>query len=346
MLTFTTTRSWLGGEPSSQSTTQRHTVLSRFIHHKHWFLINSITFFVSLATLMGLLGHRGWLFDLLGQFRVQYLFVLGGLVLISRMGRQRLPMMMALFFALVNLGMLLPYWTHSAAAAPADAPTYQTLMINVGWWNEEFDAVAALIAETDADFVLLEELSPEWIEALDYVLVEYPYSNQAQREIFHNSVLYSRFPVDSFDLMKVEGVKRPFLSAQTHLDGQTVTLLGVHSISPKNSDRWAQRDLHLAGVANYAAALDGPVLLFGDLNVASWSPSFESFREVAGLENGRFGFGIQPTWPAQFPLVGIPIDHVLTSPEIAIHDLTTALSVGSDHLPVLFSFSVLTSSTK
>ncbi len=346
MLTYTTTRSWLGGEPSSQHTTQRHTVLSSFLQHRHWFLINSSIIFLSLTTLMGFLGQRGWLFDLFGQFRVQYLFVLGGLAIVSRIGRQRLQMMMALFFALVNLGMLLPYWTISVSAGPTDAMTYQALMMNVGWWNDEYEAAASLIASTDADFVLLEELSPEWIDALKQVTIRYPYTNQAQSRVFHNSVMFSRFPIDSFELMKVEGVNRPFLSAQTHLDGQPVTLLGVHSISPKNADRWAQRDLHLQGVADYAAALDGPVLLLGDLNVTSWSPVFRSFTEVSGLENGRFGFGIQPTWPTQFPLMGIPIDHVLTSPEIKIHDLTTGQSVGSDHLPVLFSFSVQTPITK
>ncbi len=296
--------------------------------------------------MLGFLGHQTWLFDLMGQFRVQYLMILSGLAIICRMGRRRLSMFIALFFALVNLSMLLPYWTGSVLAAPVDATTYQVLMINVGRWDDEYDAVSLLIASTDADFVFLEELSPEWIEALQPDLADYLYTNQANSQSSSNAVLYSRYQIDSFEAIKVNGIKRPFLVAKTHLDKQPVTLLGVHSISPKNADRWAMRDLHLAGVADYVAALDGPVLLFGDLNAASWSPVFQSFTEVSGLENGRFGFGIQPTWPTQFPLMSIPIDHVLTSPEIEIHDLTTGQSVGSDHLPVLFSFSVQTPITK
>ena len=340
MLNHTTTRSWLGGEPSSQLTTHRNTIYSRFIRQKPWFLISGLTILVSLATLLGFLGHDEWLFDLLGQFRLQYLIVLGGLALVSRFGRQRLSMLLALFFALVNFSMLLPYWTGSILAAPADATTYQVLMINVGWWNGDYDEVSSLISSTDADFVFLEEMSPEWIEALQPALAGYSYSNQATSHTSSHSILYGRYQIDSFEAVKVYGINRPFLVAKTMLSNQLVTLLGVHSISPKNADRWEMRDLHLKGVAEYAAALDGPVLLFGDLNVTSWSPVFESFTAVSGLENGRFGYGIQPTWPAQFPLLSIPIDHVLTSPEIEIHDLTTAQSVGSDHLPVLFSFSV------
>jgi len=62
--------------------------------------------------------------------------------------------------------------------------------------------------------------------------------------------------------------------------------------------------------------------------------------QVSGLKDGRSGFGIHPTWPAQFSLMGIPIDHLLISPELSVHHFTTGPHVGSDHLPVLFSFSL------
>ena len=52
------------------------------------------------------------------------------------------------------------------------------------------------------------------------------------------------------------------------------------------------------------------------------------------------GYGFQPSWPANNRLLRIPIDHVLHSPEIVIHDRVIGSTVGSDHFPVLVDFTI------
>ena len=63
----------------------------------------------------------------------------------------------------------------------------------------------------------------------------------------------------------------------------------------------------------------GTVVMAGDLNVTPWSPHFQSALERGGLVDSRLGFGLQPTWPSFLPGMRIPIDHVLSTPDVTIH---------------------------
>ena len=73
----------------------------------------------------------------------------------------------------------------------------------------------------------------------------------------------------------------------------------------------------------------------GDLNITMWSPNYQEFVDRAELKNTRQGHGILPSWPTQFPVLSIPIDHVLVSSEIQVRDTRIGRNVGSDHLPII-----------
>jgi endonuclease/exonuclease/phosphatase (EEP) superfamily protein YafD len=80
-------------------------------------------------------------------------------------------------------------------------------------------------------------------------------------------------------------------------------------------------------------------VLAGDLNLTMWNRGYRPLVDVAGLHNARKGHGIGPTWPALWP-VGVPIDHVLASPDVGFRTFRVLPSIGSDHLPVAAEFSV------
>lgn len=77
----------------------------------------------------------------------------------------------------------------------------------------------------------------------------------------------------------------------------------------------------------------GPtVILAGDFNTVSWSPRLGRLAEHAGLSIAR---GLEGTWPAPLPMpFRLPIDHVLTSSDLHVHDRAVGPAVGSDHRPV------------
>ena len=73
----------------------------------------------------------------------------------------------------------------------------------------------------------------------------------------------------------------------------------------------------------------------GDFNASTWSRGFALVGDPADLINSQRGFGVQPSWPAGNPLVGIPIDHLIHSRELTTIDRHLGESLGSDHFPLI-----------
>jgi endonuclease/exonuclease/phosphatase (EEP) superfamily protein YafD len=77
----------------------------------------------------------------------------------------------------------------------------------------------------------------------------------------------------------------------------------------------------------------GPRLLVGDFNAATWGAVVTHARTFAALDvlTGPSG-----SWPTFLPRdLGIPIDHMLASQEIAFVSRTLITIPGSDHRAVL-----------
>jgi endonuclease/exonuclease/phosphatase (EEP) superfamily protein YafD len=83
----------------------------------------------------------------------------------------------------------------------------------------------------------------------------------------------------------------------------------------------------------------------GDLNVTPWNHRFRRLMQRSGLMDSSRGRGFQPTWPQDHPLLRIPIDHVLHSPDILVVNRRIGREVNSDHSPVIVDFMVITGET-
>ena len=76
-------------------------------------------------------------------------------------------------------------------------------------------------------------------------------------------------------------------------------------------------------------------MVLGDFNCAPWSPHFRRLCGGAKLRDAARGSGFAPTWyPSRVP-IGIPIDHVLVGPAVAVEEHRVGPALGSDHRPVL-----------
>jgi endonuclease/exonuclease/phosphatase (EEP) superfamily protein YafD len=121
----------------------------------------------------------------------------------------------------------------------------------------------------------------------------------------------------------------------TEMDGHEIKVLGTHPLSPVNPTRAAARDEQLRIIGEWAALQDDPVVVTGDFNASTWSRGFALVAGGADLVNSQRGFGIQASWPAGYPLFGIPIDHLIHSPELTTVDRQLGESLGSDHFPLI-----------
>ena len=102
--------------------------------------------------------------------------------------------------------------------------------------------------------------------------------------------------------------------------GQTITLLGVHLISPYDSGRSEVRNAELLAIGEWAATQDGPAAIVGDFNSTPFTWAFRRMLELGGLENSQSGFGVQATWPTGNFVLRVPIDHLVHSGGLEVID--------------------------
>ncbi|HYQ92789.1 MAG TPA: endonuclease/exonuclease/phosphatase family protein [Candidatus Competibacteraceae bacterium] len=293
------------------------------------------------ASSAGFLARTGWLPELAAHFRVQYCLALTLLAILLR--QHRFATALFAFFALVNLIItLLPLYqgSYPGNVAAAAVPQLRALTLNLHYTNQDYERVRQLINTYHPDVIVLQEITPRWLEELQRLRASYPYSLASPRSDPFGMALFSRLPWEQAEILHPGGSELPTLTAVIDADGSPFTLLGVHPLPP-SSPEWARlRNQQLAEIAQFVRANPRPTLLLGDFNITPWSPYFTDLLQTAGLRDSARGYGLQPTWPSFFPLLWLPIDHCLFSAGITIADRRIGPFVGSDHYPLLVDFAV------
>lgn len=282
------------------------------------------------------IGHR--LPDLLTQFTAPALMAvvaLCGLFLLSRLWD-----MAALGAGVAGLLLLAvwPQWTPERGRA-AGEQSLSLYSANLWARNSDVDAIARSIAEADADVVMLIELGDAPAAQLDVILADYPYRVSTPRKDRPSgaarSVIASRQPLKKVRGADGQGLAALIAEAETPLG--PVSLIAVHMTRPwpfqhpygqiSQAERLAR--LH----ADVLAGRDGPVVIAGDFNSVSSGRIGRQIKAETGLIPAPAWPG---TWPAALPApLGITIDHVWRSPDLALVERRLGAKTGSDHRPVV-----------
>jgi len=298
---------------------------------------------LAAASLAGRAGTLWWVLELASHWRVQYL--LAFLVVAAGCLALRSWRWAALFglLAVLELASILPLYLPPEGPAGAGR-TWRLVSINTRAGGDNGPRVAAAIRDLDPDLVLLMEINPDLLEEVERLRADYPHRLQrperlprGYRDAF-GLVLLSKAPLGEGEFLDPGRTGVPAVSAVVDLDGRGLRLVGAHLYPPESGPWAALRNVQLENLAERFGRLEGPGLLCGDLNVSPWSPWFGRALRRGRLRDSSLGFGVQPTWPARFPPLWIPIDHCLVTSGVRVVDRFTGPDVGSDHLPLVVDF--------
>ncbi|MFQ5801556.1 MAG: endonuclease/exonuclease/phosphatase family protein [Candidatus Methylomirabilales bacterium] len=304
-----------------------------------WGLLAAATVVASSTTVVGFLGRLWWPFELGSHFRAQYFLFLMGTAFLFLLGRKRRAAILASVFALVNLSLIVPFYMGSASTH-AEGRTVRAVLVNVNTANQAYGRLQKFIRSVEPDFMVLLEVNRIWLNELQKLQAEYPFSRARPRDDNFGIALFSRIPFGSAGIRRIGRAGVPSVVAQFDIDGQSVTVIGTHPLPPVGRAYAAHRNQQLAELAHLVGSQKGAVMVLGDLNTTSWSPFFGDLIRKTGLRDSRNGFGVQPTWPAGLPHFWVPIDHCLVSSGVVVHNRRTGPDIGSDHYPVVVDFSV------
>ncbi len=300
----------------------------------------SIVGLASLGTIMGWFAHRGWLFDLASHFRWQYAWLLGASTVVL-LAQQWPGAIAAGGMMCLNLRAILPTRAAVSSTAQSRQRTTRALLLNVLWTNRSHERVKRFIRETKPDFGVLVEISTEWIAALRELETAYAFTKVVMHTEHFGLFFFSRVPVERLKVIRLGATSLPSIWASVRIDETPLTVIATHPHSPKSPLRTRWRNQQLGALAEFVREHPPtPLMVLGDLNTTPWNPAFQQLIRKTRLRDSRNGFGNQPTWPVLVPLLGIPIDHCLVSPEIIVTKRSVGPSVGSDHYPVIIDFSI------
>lgn len=297
------------------------------------FSIGAVIAGLIVLALLILSGMRNQYADLLAQFAAPAFFATLGLGVVLALVRGRRWAAAALVPAGLLLIAVWPQWSPAASSPKTGATAIRVYSANLWVRNTDLDAIRRSIREADADVVMLIELGDATAPHLDTLIGAYPHRIAGPRMDRQNgavrSVIASRYPLTA--LARPAGVEAVGARALTPLG--PVNFISIHLTRPwPFEESWGQISQTMA-LDQMVEALTDPVVVAGDFNSVSTARIGRQVRQDIGL---RPAPGFPGTWPVGLPsLLGITIDQVYASPDLAFASRKLGRPTGSDHRPVV-----------
>lgn len=239
---------------------------------------------------------------------------------------------------------------------PTDSrPVLKLMTHNVFGLNFDMARVRAVIDAEQPDIIALQEYFGEQSSELHPLLKsKYPYFAQCRGGKRANIAIYSKLPFeeaeedgacpnDAYGKQRTARIVATFKLS----DGTTFSVLTTHLDWPLPV---ARQTMQFEALSEAVKAAKGPLLVVGDFNSTPWSYALRDFAMRSMLDRqtrNLVTFPLRFTAPHRFFPDGLmdtfpllPLDHVLTRGPIAVHALHAAADTGSDHLPIVVTFSV------
>lgn len=307
---------------------------------------NKILFFcllvLSIFTMIRLVDSVDyWIVDIFSHFPVQYA-LMALLLLVAFLWKRTLSLaLVAGLLFILNISVLANPGA-SAQAAGQEHDTFTLYSANISKSNRNFSKLVAGLKETNADILLVLEVTEASIGPLQAVIRTYPHKliNLNVGSSGTGAVLMSRFPIVDSEVIKYSEFGNMLISATLEIGDQKVLFYGTHFPRPAYSKEYSARSRQFMSLARKISEQSIPVIVAGDFNATPYSPIFKALVKQSGLKDSREGFGWQPSWPTYFPFLWLPIDHILVSPDIQVHNRATGSYIGSDHYPVFAELSI------
>lgn len=218
-------------------------------------------------------------------------------------------------------------------AAAADSPRFSITATNVLYNNATPDAAADRIIASEADVLLLIELTAQVRAALQAKLPDgdYPYRVAGRAGGSESIQLWSRLPIVDGGATSIDG--RAAIDVVLDVDGSEVRVVGVHPYPPTfNAPGWQQQ---LDAIADTAGGSELPTVLLGDFNGSRWHPSFRQLLDRGWHDaHEALGHGWSVSWPMDegvLPPQFVRIDHALFRNGLTPTGIDDFEVPGSDH---------------
>ncbi|MDF9797107.1 endonuclease/exonuclease/phosphatase (EEP) superfamily protein YafD [Catalinimonas alkaloidigena] len=291
------------------------------------FLKFTIAFLVLTSSLIFIISSEKFYIDLIQSFTFHAMLGYIFLSALFALFRWKYVTFAAFSASLLLAVYLLPHI--SGESNPAYSVSGETLKVahfNVLGSNRHFDDIINNSIDLNADILSFQEVERAWaLKLMDGLEMQYPYFAITEHEK-HGVAIFSKYPLKNLKTYKWTG--EPTLTGDVVYQDKNVHFITTHTLSPRNPERYKNRNEHLSKIAEYVKNINGPVLAIGDFNAVPWNKYIVKIKESTDLVDSRKS--IASTYPANYPL-GLPIDYILHSDELSCVNFKAVNAMGSDH---------------
>ena len=217
---------------------------------------------------------------------------------------------------------------------PSENTSTQISVANVNLsLSEDYASTMHTVWSSDVDVISFQEYTPDWRAYLTEQLSErYPYQSHLTRIDPYGIAIFSKYPLSEVDTFIYEEI--PNLHAQVKLgDDQRFHIISAHTMAPVNSAAYGEIRLHFQAISDFMSALDGPIIMLGDLNIPSWSEELKEFKSFASLNDSRRDIG-PASVAGTISLLKIPIDHIMYSQDVECTAFQVLTNASDAHLGI------------
>lgn len=287
-----------------------------------------------VLTILLLLGRFHWFLQLLTHFRLPCAigFILLALLLLPiKSFKSAALVAVCLVFQLIPLSRhYLPFGKDNNTGF---GPELKVITFNVLTINQEHSEVLRLIRKEQPDLVCLQETSQDWIDSLQPLRDDYPFTKEHPKDNNTGLLLLSKLPIQECKVVTNSLIGNPYMTATLDWNGQALTLINAHPYPPMNSLLSKQLQATFRKINQDATNKTTPLIVVGDFNCSAYAPDFKLLgNELRDSSRGR---GYPVTWQRGHPLLGIPIDQLLYSRDLVCSSRKIGPKQGSDHSPII-----------
>jgi endonuclease/exonuclease/phosphatase (EEP) superfamily protein YafD len=289
-----------------------------------------------LLTLASQFGKHLYL-ELTTHFRLQYVIASIACALVFTILQSWKFVPIAILCAVLNAVYLGPYLSSkSTVELQNEGARVRLFQANVLKINRNYQAVPDAVEQSNADIVVLQEVTDEWSEHIKELSTKFPYFAIEPRQGGAGLAMFSRYPFADLERLKLDDTDHLAMLGRVKINDGLLTVLSMHPTTPITPTKFKNRNRQFSEAAELLKKIEGPRVLIGDLNITMWSPYFRQLIETSGLRDSRVGFGFNPTWPVPLPsFLRLPIDHCLVSKDIQVEQFQLGNPTGSDHRPII-----------
>ncbi len=252
---------------------------------------------------------------------------------------------MAILFIglLYHLMIITPFFPFSKKELLATTKTdgkISVLSVNVRLKNKKYQNLINLIEEINPDVFLLTEVDQIWLDAIDRLRTNYPYTVLNPLDNTYGIALYSKLKLENSEVKYMVQKDIPSIHTSIKFHNRDIQLLGLHPRPPAPWTQPEKKDIELIMVAGLSNINSKPTIVTGDLNDVGWSKITVNFKQISGLLDPRIGRGFFNTYNALIPVFQFPVDHFFVSKHFKLITIKKLKAIGSDHYPVLLEINL------